>query len=313
MTIATKGDWDEDVHRVEAPGATMVVYNQRNDMVEVIYDEITVRGKVARYGILTIDNEQPVIGLGNIVSENGVFGYSMNNKDGILFLVSETGRFSMQKFLLDEEQEAGESKSLLEQLLEPLPGPDETKVRIFLGLVSVLFVLFVLVVISLRSGRKEDVVDAAIVEEDEVAILVQVEEDKDDEDLVATVPITPPIQVEMEEPTLADELQAKSIAGEGNARLNRRMKRKQDREIAEIVSKGLPPLPLPTPLPDVPVAEALPPLPVAELEPGALPPLADLPPLRRQAVCPSCSANFPVTDLMRAQVTCPICSERFNL
>lgn len=219
----------------------------------------------------------------------------------------------MQKFLLDEEQEAGESKSLLEQLLEPLPGSDETKVRIFLGLVSVLFVLFVLVVISLRSGRKEDVVDAAIVEEDEVAILVQVEEDKDDEELVATVPITPPIQVEMEEPTLADELQAKSIAGEGNARLNRRMKRKQDREIAEIVSKGLPPLPLPTPLPDVPVAEALPPLPVAELEPGALPPLADLPPLRRQAVCPSCSANFPVTDLMRAQVTCPICSERFNL
>ena len=313
VTIATKGDWDEDVHRVEAPGATIVVYNQRNDIVEVIYDEITVRGKVARYGILTIDNEQPVIGLGNIVSENGVLGYSMNNKDGILFLVSETGRFSMQKFLLDEEQEAGESKSLLEQLLEPLPGSDETKVRIFLGLVSVLFVLFVLVVISLRSGRKEDVVDAAIVEEDEVAILVQVEEDEQEEELVATVPITPPVQIEMEEPTLADELEAKSIAGEGNARLNRRMKRKQDREIAEIVSKGLPPLPLPTPLPDVPVAEALPPLPVAELEPGALPPLADLPPLRRQAVCPSCSANFPVTDLMRAQVTCPICSERFNL
>ena len=238
----------------------------------------------------------------------------MNNKDGILFLVSETGRFSMQKFLLDEEQEAGESKSLLEQLLEPLPGSDEMKVRIFLGLVSVLFVLFVLVVISLRSGRKkDDVVDAAIVEEDEVAILVQVEEDEQEEELVATVPITPPVQVEMEEPTLADELEAKSIAGEGNARLNRRMKRKQDREIAEIVSKGLPPLPLPTPLPDVPVAEALPPLPVAELEPGALPPLADLPPLRRQAVCPSCSANFPVTDLMRAQVTCPICSEKFNL
>ena len=51
-----------------------LIYNQRNDMVEVIYDEITVRGKVARYGILTIDNEQTVIGLGNIVSENGVLG-----------------------------------------------------------------------------------------------------------------------------------------------------------------------------------------------------------------------------------------------
>ena len=111
----------------------------------------------------------------------------------------------------------------------------------------------------------------------------------------------------MEEPTLADELEAKSIAGEGNARLNRRMKRKQDREIADIVSKGLPPLP------GIPVAEALPPPAVAELEPSELPPLADLPPLRRQAVCPSCGANFPVTDLMRSQVTCPICSERFYL
>ena len=45
----------------------------------------------------------------------------------------------------------------------------------------------------------------------------------------------------------------------------------------------------------------------------ALPPLAELPPLRRQAVCPSCNANFVVTDLMRSEVTCPICSERFNL
>ena len=110
--------------------------------------------------------------------------------------------------------------------------------RILLGVVSVLFLLFVLVVISLRSGKKkDDTVDAAILEEDEVAILVQVEEDEQEEELVATVPITPPLQVEMEEPTLADELEAKSIAGEGNARLNRRMKRKQDREIAEIVSK----------------------------------------------------------------------------
>ena len=239
----------------------------------------------------------------------------MNSQDGILFLVSETGRFSMQKFLLDSGQEPEEPQSLLEQLLEPLPGSDKMKVRIFLGLVSILFLIFVLVVISLRSSRKEDLTtDAVVVEEDEIAILVQVEEDVEEEELVATVPVTAPVQSEMEEPTLADELEAKSIAGEGNARLNRRMKRKQDREFAEIVSKGLPPLPTPMPLPAVPDAELLPPLPAAELNPNmGLPPLADLPPLRRQAVCPSCKANFPVTDLMRAQVTCPICSEQFNL
>ena len=316
--LATEGDWSEEPVITPAPGSTTLIFNQRQDVVEVVYNEITVLGEVSRYGILTTkdlsSSDVPVVGLANIVSEKkSLLGYSMNDQDAILFTVSPTGRFSMQKFLMDSPQEPSEPKSLLEQLLEPLPGSDEMKMRILLGVVSVLFLLFVLVVISLRSGRKEDVVDAAIVEEDEVAILVQVEEDEQEEELVATVPVSPPLQVEMEEPTLADELEAKSIAGEGNARLNRRMKRKQDREIAEIVSKGLPPLPLPTPLPDVPVAEALPPLPVAELEPGALPPLADLPPLRRQAVCPSCSANFPVTDLMRAQVTCPICSEKFNL
>ena len=140
---------------------------------------------------------------------------------------------------------------------------------------------------------------------------MQVEDDEPEEELVASVPISGPVEVEMEEPTLADELEAKSNAGEGNARLNRRMKRKQDREIAEIVSKGMPPLPLPAELPPLPQVE-LPSLPVPD-EAAPLPPLGELPPLRRQATCPSCQANFPVTDITRAQVTCPICSERFNL
>ena len=42
----------------------------------------------------------------------------------------------------------------------------------------------------LHSGRKKDDVVDAIVEEDEVAIFVQVEEDEQEEELVATVPIT---------------------------------------------------------------------------------------------------------------------------
>ena len=118
-------------------------------------------------------------------------------------------------------------------------------------------------------------------------------------------------QVETEEPTLAEELEAKSNAGEGNARLNRRMKRKQYREIAEILSSDLPPIPAPGMLPPFSDNNELPPVPGEGVD--ALPPLAELPPLRRQAVCPSCNANFVVTDLMRSEVTCPICSERFNL
>lgn len=319
VVLATKGEWGEDVQRIPAPGATKVLFNQRDDVIEVVHDEITIRGVVSRYGLLTTQKlnseEVPVIGLSNIVSEKkSLLGYSMNTKDGLLFTVSPTGRFSMQKFLMDTPQEPEEPKSLLEQLLEPLPGSYETKLGIFVGILSVLVLIFVMVGITLRSGKKEDeALDGLAVEEDEIAILVQVEEDEPEEELVASVPVAAPMVVEMEEPTLSEELEAKSIAGEGNARLNRRMKRKQDREIAEIVSKGLPPLPTPMPLPVDSPAEIAPSIPVPEIAPGALPPLADLPPLRRQAVCPSCNANFPVTDLMRARVVCPICSEQFSL
>ncbi len=315
--LASEGSWSEDVERTSAPGAMKLLFSPRSDMIEVVYDEITVRGEVTRYGLLTIGEvsgeEVPVIGLGNIVSEKkSLIGYSMNEQDGILFTVSPTGRYSMQKFLMDSPQEKGEAKSFLEQFLEPLPGSDEMKVKIFMGIVSILFIIFILVVISLRSSRKkEDVDDAVLTDEDEIAILVQVQDDEPEEELVASVPISGPVEVEIEEPTLADELEAKSNAGEGNARLNRRMKRKQDREIAEIVSKGMPPLPLPAELPPLPQVE-LPSLPLPG-EAASLPPLGELPPLRRQATCPSCQANFPVTDITRAQVTCPICSERFSL
>jgi len=314
--LASEGTWTEDVERTPAPGAMTLLFNPRDDMIEVVYDEITVRGEVARYGLLTIGEtsgeEVPVIGLGNIVSEKkSLLGYSMNEQDGILFTVSATGRFSMQKFLMDSPQEKEEPQSFLEQFLEPLPGSDEFKVKVFMGLVSILFIIFILVVISLRSSRKrDDVDDVVLTDDDEVAIMIQVQDDEPEEELVASVPISGPVEVEMEEPTLADELEAKSNAGEGNARLNRRMKRKQDREIAEIVAKGLPPLPTPAELPPLPQVD-LPDLPLPTE--GALPPLGELPPLRRQATCPSCQANFPVTDITRAQVICPICSVRFNL
>lgn len=318
VVLATQGDWDEEVERISAPGATKLVFNQREGMIEVLYDEITVLGEVARYGILTTSTNQageetPVIGLANIVSEKkSLLGYSMNNQDGILFSVSQTGRYSMQKFLMDSPQEKGEPQSFLEQFLEPLPGSDEMKVRIFLGIVAVLFIIFILVIVSLRTSRKKDILaDVPESEEDEVSILVEVQEDEPEEELVASVPVSGPVQVETEEPTLAEELEAKSNAGEGNARLNRRMKRKQDREIAEILSSDLPPIPAPGMLPPFSDNNELPPVPGEGVD--ALPPLAELPPLRRQAVCPSCNANFVVTDLMRSEVTCPICSERFNL
>ena len=98
------------------------------------------------------------------------------------------------------------------------------------------------------------------------------------------------------------ELEKKLEEGEGNARLERRMKRKQQREMAAILQQGLPPLPLPgsQPLP--------------EIEPNAPAPLPlPLPDLKREATCPSCQASFTIKDLMIKRTTCPVCQEKFDI
>ena len=312
---ATKGNWVEEIHMVPAPGSTRIEFSQHSDSIDVIYDEITVFGSSIRYGLLTDDGTNPIFGLGNVIANNGdLIGYSANDKDGILFTESETGRISMQKFALNEEREPSESKSFFEQLIEPLPGSDGTKKLIFFGILGVISLLFLTVVVTLRRSHKEDDVEVPELEDADVAIMVTVEEDSgdSDEELVATLSPSPTeFEIEMEEPTLLDTLEAKNASGDGSARLNRRMQRKHEREIAEIVSKN-PPLPIPVPgqinplpLPTVPL-DGEPVLP-------ALPPLPELPPLRREATCPSCQANFVVTDMMRSQLECPICSEKFNL
>ena len=312
---ATKGNWVEEIHKVSAPGSTRIEFSQHSNSIDVIYDEITVYGSSIRYGLLTDDGKNPTFALGNIISNSGdLIGYSTNEQDGILFTESETGRISMQKFALDEEQEPSEPKSFFEQLIEPLPGSESTKKLIFFGILGAISLLFLTVMATLRHSPKEEDDEPAELEDADVAIMVTVEEDSmdDDEELVATLsPSSPEMVIEMEEPTLLDTLEAKNASGDGSARLNRRMQRKQEREIAEIVSKG-PPLPMPVPgqlnplpLPDIPL-DGEPVLP-------ALPPLPELPPLRREATCPSCQANFVVTDMMRTQLECPICAEKFNL
>ena len=113
-----------------------------------------------------------------------------------------------------------------------------------------------------------------------------------------------------EDETLAQELEKKLEEGEGNARLERRMKRKQQREMSEMAAalqQGLPPLP--GVLPPLPGA-TLPPLdPAAPVPVQPLP----LPDLKRDVSCPSCGAAFAVKDLMLKRISCPVCSHSFDL
>ena len=310
---ATKGNWVEQIHRVEAPGSTQIEFSKQSDSIDVIYDEITVYSRTIRYGLMTDDGNNPAFALGNVIGNNGnLIGYSTNNIDGIVFTESETGRISMQKFALNVEAESAEPKSFLQQLLEPLPGSESTKRLIFFGILGAISLLFFTVMATLRYSHKEEEEKSIEIEDADVAIMVTIEEDSthSEDELVATLsPSSTEFVIEMEEPTLLDTLEAKNASGDGSARLNRRMQRKHEREIAEIVSKN-PPMPVPGQLNPLPLVNA--PLEGDQVLP-LLPPLPELPPLRREVTCPSCQANFVVTDMMRSQLECPICSEKFNL
>ena len=94
------------------------------------------------------------------------------------------------------------------------------------------------------------------------------------------------------------------------------MKRKQQREISDIVqsmSDALPPLPVvePAPLAAEIDVKSLPPL-----DAGLLPPLPGMPPLpmiappQREVTCPECSAKFTVKDMTLTRVDCPICAAK---
>lgn len=145
-------------------------------------------------------------------------------------------------------------------------------------------------------------------------------------------------EFEPETPDLSSELEAKVEAGIASKRLERRMKRKGDREAKEKfdeITKNLPPIPLPGTIDDkaLPIIGDLPPLPLppapGELplpELGKLPPLplpasGNLPPLplpampapERKVTCGACGAGITVKDMTLRKMACPICSENIEM
>jgi len=271
-----------------------------------VYDEINAFGPVTRFGKVSDQDGNAINGLSNIISTGYIRGYSVNeDNDGLMFLISETGSYEFKDILSKNSFKQGERLSGLELLLEPLPGSYETKLivastaTLFLGL----FLMFIIV--TLRRSRREVELEIAKVVEDQdnVELMIQPQEDVGpllaidaEEELVVSAPTLFDQQDDEEEQTLTEELEEKIEQGEGSARLERRMKRKKDREHAEMFA-NLPPPMLPQ------IADA-PPLDTAVVPSPAIP----LPELSKQMVCPKCSAAIKVKDIMRTSIICPICS-----
>jgi len=209
--------------------------------------------------------------------------------------------------------------SILDTLLDYLPGgSDETKLRI-LGASVLLLIAFLgaVVVLVRRSHTELEAWDDEDSEADAVEVMVNIEVDEgpllsvedEDEEVLTVSESFATVVLEEESPSLSDELERKMEGGEGNARLERRMKRKQQREFETMAQSlqhsGLPPLAGLPPLPEGSPA----PIPLPLPTPAPLP----LPDLKRQAQCPSCQATFAIKDLMLKRTSCPVCQTAFEL
>ena len=314
VSVTSNSVWSSDVqHRTLAPGVSHIALTSSNDGMLVFYDEINMYGPVTRMGLIANEDVEPIAGLSNMVFEGYVFGVGQMDDDIVVCTLSMSGSYSFVKAVsLSGNSDGTATSSYLETLFDYLPGSsDEAKLRI-LGLSAIVLVGFlIVVVVMVRRSRTEFEEYIAELEDDEdgLELMISPERDSgplltvDDDDAEITIH-EGGLAVLEDETTFAEELQKKLTEGEGNARLERRMKRKQDREFREMAAKiqsGLPPLPLPQvpmPLP-APTAQALPPLP--------------LPDLKCPVVCPSCQAKFSTKDLMLKRVSCPVCSTKFDL
>jgi len=333
--IVTDNAWTDEAEKIGAPGVTHIELNPTSDGVQIFYDEINVYGPVTRYGLLSDASFGQTLALSNILTDGFLKGHAGMEFDGILLLSSASGSLKMRT-LADMKGDSNgdeDSKSLLDSLLAPLPGNDETKLMI-LGATTTLFVIFLLmIVLSVRSSRRReeellttesgqnedsDVLELLVVPVQDDGPLLAIDTDTDD--LIVEME-TPIAVIDEDELSLSASLEMKNELGEGNSRLNRRMKRKQQRELTDMVNSintSLPTLALPMPEPAPLLADLaampLPPLPI-----GTLPPLLGLPalpmiaPPQRDVVCHECAAKFTVKDMTLSRVDCPICSVRVDI
>ena len=332
--VVTDNSWSADEPEyIVAAGVTNLVMSSYGDKISLVYDEINVYGPMTRYGMIDVENNE--FALSNLIAEGFTSGYATTKEEGIILVSSSSGTLSFKTIVsLEAEKFNTEEKSFLDTLLEPLPGDATTKAIMLIFVALIISLIFMYLVVSLRRSNKEveeKILSATLVSsEDDVEIMVDIESDDepvmainmDADELVVQSIVSPKVEiVEEEEETLEESLVAKVESGEGNSRLQRRMKRKQQRELVEITEKMFNNLPQPVepaqvptdailPMPELPGLPDLP-SPADAILPGM--PLPNIPVPQKEANCTECSAKFTIKDLRLTKVTCPICSATVEL
>ena len=329
--VITDNSWsaDEPGYMIAA-GVTNLVMSSYDDKISLIYDEINVYGPMTRYGVLDVDENE--FALSNLITEGFTLGYATTKEESITLVASSSGTLSFRTIVsLEADEIITKEKTFLETLLEPLPGDETTKAVILIATVILISTIFLYLVVSLRRSNREDdakVLSATLItSDDDVEIMVEIEADDtaamainmDAEELVVQSVVAPKLQaVVEEEETLEQTLAAKVESGQGNSRLDRRMKRKQQRELVEMTEQMIGNIPQAPSLNMSPIdadlnVSELPNLP--PLDGAALPPMQiqGMPVPQKEANCLECSAKFTIKDLRLTKVNCPICDSVVEL
>ena len=329
--VVTDNSWSADgPEYIGAAGVTNLQMASYEDRISLIYDEINVFGPMTRYGMLDVGKNEFV--MSNLVAEGFTKGYAATGEESIILVSSSSGTLSFRTIVsLEPEDIVAEKKTILQTLLEPLPGDETTKAVIFGTTVLIVTVIFLYLVVSLKRTKRqtEDEIISALLatSEDDVEIMVDIESDDEpvvainmdaDELIVQSVVAPRAVVVDEPEESLEQVLEAKAESGEGNSRLERRMKRKKQRELVELTENMMSVKPLP-PLPEIPALDAELPLPDLSNRPSpseadlTAPPIMNIPVPQKEAKCLECAAKFTIKDLRLTKVKCPICDAVVNL
>jgi serine protease AprX len=316
ITVVNDVIWsNEQVQNVSAPGITKVTMMSFKDgSIKIFHDEIGVHGPAARYGMYNAGDEK--ISLSNLIGEGHIIGGGSIGEDGIVVMVSPSGQVSARKIAyLFPAVVDNNDDGLLDSLLAPLPGDTREQKLMVLGVIgAVLFLLFITVVVVLKKSHEEEEFDE---EDSEIEILIQPEADDkvliaiDDDgmdDLEVNLDKSEAV-LDSDTRDLSQELEAKIEAGEASPRLERRMKRKEEREVKEKFDELISQLPPPGQLGILP----MPPPPSPDELGMQLPELPTLPAPSRNVMCTECDATITVKDMTLRKMDCPICSANIDM
>ena len=331
--VLTDDSWSAQNNMyVDAPGMTFVELVDKGNGVQLFHDQISIVGPSVSYGVFYDLHEEVEFGASMLITEGILLGAASPNNDTALLLSSNLGSLSIKGIAEIAPPEGTESSSFLDVLISFLPGDDTNQLVIFSAIIGGMTLFLVAVGFALtRAKRKVEGESIQVFVGEEVEMMINViDEDaemavnlEEEEIEIRMEPGSVVLEDALDEQSLGDALEEKALSETDNQRLQRRVKRKMDRELKEKIESDMakmkinpPPqpqvlaaeqtLPAPANMPPLPELGELPPLPnLGDLPPPTLP----LPSLQKNVTCNACNASFTVKDLMLSRMPCPVCGE----